>query len=222
MTNSKLINLTILLVLGPALAVGGCRRRTPTVDPGPRSEVCEGDAGPEDVAGCDLVLAPYPRFDDPDTMVFNDLPIQLYFFPQTPPAGTEILGPIRAKAVVANSRGSCRETGIAGLHSLQRRASRHPVNAVVNIRATWRGEQLGDDLRFGCFQDKARHVLIWEGALAKIPEDEVDTDSAGATPSDGQDTETAARLRKLQNLYYQGLITREEFIERRDAILGEL
>ena len=37
-----------------------------------------------------------------------------------------------------------------------------------------------------------------------------------------QGEEIGAKLRSLQNLYYQGLITREEFQQRRQDILNEL
>jgi hypothetical protein len=142
--------------------------------------------------------------------------------------GTEVLKPIRARAVLAADRGSCREAGIAGLQSLQRLAVRHKADAVVNIRATWQGEPLGDELNFGCRKLDDRYALIWEGALARVPvEQDTAVEPAADEAPGGDDTgdmgeEAAAKLRKLQNLYYQGLITREEFIEKRQEILNEL
>jgi len=211
-------------------AQSGCRMRAPSERKSPdqlircsAAEVASG--GP---AGCDVVLEPYPRYDDPDAMVFNDLPVSLFFFPQTPPAGTEVLRPIRARAVIGLERGSCRDAGIAGLQSLQRLAVRSKAGAVVNIRATWDGQPLGDEITFGCRKVGDRYALIWEGALANVPPPIAPDPAAGdaGSPEDAQPgdmgEEAAAKLRKLQNLYYQGLITREEFVERRQGILNEI
>jgi hypothetical protein len=218
--------LIAMLILGH-----GCRRRPPVTQKS-AADLVECDAAALDSAapgGCDVVLEPYPRYDDQDALVFNDLPIRLFFFSQTPPADTEVIRPVRAKAVLASGSSSCRETGIKGLRSLQRLAVRHGANAVVNIRATWNESPLGNELVFGCRQVGARHALIWEGALATVPvPTEPQTGAGGGVdtaPDAGtvdQGEEIGAKLRKLQNLYYQGLITHEELLERRQEILNEL
>jgi len=41
-------------------------------------------------------------------------------------------------------------------------------------------------------------------------------------PPESEEESTSARLRELQGLYYQGLITREEFLQRRQKILDGL
>ena len=180
------------------------------------------------------VLEPYPRFDDADAVAFNDLPVRLYFFTQTPPADTKIVKPVRVlfKQVAAGK--TCRKAGIGGLEKLQRVALRARVNAVVNIRATWEGAQLGDEVRFGCRRINDTFVLIWEGALATLPEQPAaepeavpaeGTDKAAAelpAQPPSEEEKASARLRELQSLYYQGLITREEFLERRKEILDGL
>lgn len=226
MQRRRAIGITLATAL---LALVGCRLRPATDPPGSGAApvVCPSDEAT--AGGCDVVLEPYPRYDDPDAMVFDDLPVKLFFFPQTPPAGTEVLRPIKARAALPVARGDCRETGIAGLKSLQRLAVRHRADAVVNIRATWDGDQLGDELAFGCRKVGDRWALIWEGALARVPaQTEPDEPLDGGVAGEGQGgpadmgEEEAAKLRKLQNLYYQGLITREEFIERRQEILNEI
>jgi hypothetical protein len=175
------------------------------------------------------VLDPYPRFDDADAVAFNDLPVRLYFFTQTPPADTKIVKPVRVLFRSVATGKTCREAGIGGLKKLQRVALRARVNAVVNIRATWDGAQLGDELRFGCRRINDTFVLIWEGALATLPEQEPEqatppAESAAETaaPPPVEEETTSARLRELQSLYYQGLITREEFLQRRKEILDGL
>ena len=174
------------------------------------------------------VLDPYPRHDDPDAVAFNDLPVRLYFFTQAPPAQTKIVKPVRVLYRSVADGKTCREAGVAGLQKLQRVAVRSRVNAVVNIRATWEGAQLGDEQRFGCRRVNGTYTLVWEGALANVPEQAVEptpppTDDPEATAPPATDEEsTSARLRELQGLYYQGLITREEFLERRQAILDGL
>jgi len=217
------------LALALSLSQSGCRFRAAAE---PKSaadlEICApGESSEASTRACDVVLEPYPRYDEPDATVFNDLPVMLFFFQQTPPTGTEVLRPIRARAVLSTERGNCRDAGIAGLRSLQRQAVRYQANAVVNIRATWDGDPLGDELTFGCRLVEDRYALIWEGALAKVPAEPatpVADEDGGTVPDDTADMgeETAAKLRKLQNLYYQGLITREEFLERRQQILNEI
>jgi hypothetical protein len=169
------------------------------------------------------VLEPYPRHDDPDAVAFNDLPVRLYFFTQTPPAETKILKPVRVLFRMVAEGKTCRDAGIGGLTKLQRVAMRARVNAVVNIRATWDGAQLGDELRFGCRRVDDTFTLVWEGALATVPEQAPPPEDppAESTAPAGED-KTSARLRELQGLYYQGLITREEFLERRQKILDGL
>ena len=169
------------------------------------------------------VLESYPRHDDPDAVAFNDLPVRLYFFTQTPPAETKIMKPVRVIfRTVANGK-TCRDAGIGGLTKLQRVAMRARANAVVNIRATWDGAPLGDELRFGCRRVDDTFTLVWEGALATVPEEAPPPDAPSAEPPAATDEDkTSARLRELQGLYYQGLITREEFLERRQKILDGL
>lgn len=174
------------------------------------------------------VLEPYPRHEDADAVAFNDLPVRLYFFTQAPPPETEIVKPVRVLFRSVADGKTCREAGVAGLMKLQRVAVRNRVNAVVNIRATWEGAQLGDEIRFGCRRINGMYVLIWEGALANVPEqaqeptpqalDEPDA----SVPAAEEGESTSARLRELQGLYYQGLITREEFLQRRQKILDGL
>jgi hypothetical protein len=227
----KSLDIALFLSLLAVLAQPGCRFRAPA-EPRSAAELtlCSADEIAVDGAqGCDVVLEPYPRYDDQDALAFNDLPVSLFFFPQTPPDGTEVLRPIRARAVMGFDRGSCRDAGIAGLKSLQRLAVRNDADAVVNIRATWDGEPLGDELSFGCRRLGDRYALIWEGALARVPAAPAPDPSAsdgGAEPDPPEPVdmgeETAAKLRKLQNLYYQGLITREELLERRQEILNAL
>lgn len=169
------------------------------------------------------VLEPYPRHDDPDAVAFNDLPVRLYFFTQTPPAETKIMKPVRVIfRAVANGK-TCRNAGIGGLTKLQRVAMRARANAVVNIRATWDGAPLGDELRFGCRRVDDTFTLVWEGALATVPEEAPPPDELIAEPPAAtEEDKTSARLRELQGLYYQGLITREEFLQRRQKILDGL
>ena len=190
------------IVVGALLAVAGCRTAPPPVAKRPEPPPS----------------ASYPRFDDPDAARFDDLPVLLFFHVQQPPAGTELLRPIRARGTSPVSGGGCREAGIAGLVRLQRIAEQQGADAVVNIRATWRGEMIGDDARFECRVHRGRHSLVWEGALARLPAP-VPLAPAPA-PEPGNDA--AARLRKLQSLYYQGLISHEEYLQRKDEILGEL
>jgi hypothetical protein len=222
---TPIITAVVALIAAAALvSQTGCRRRPPVTSAAVAPTVCQGSSA--DAGTCDIVLEPYPRYDDPDALVFNDLPVQLFFFSQAPPAGTEVLRPIRARAAMPISRGDCRDTGIAGLRSLQRVAVRHKATAVVNIRATWDKQPLGDELTFGCRVVGGKYGLIWEGAAALVPA-QAQADTAGDGGGDGttdQDLgeEAGAKLRKLQNLYYQGLITREEFLERRQQILNEL
>ncbi len=193
----------LALVVGALLLAAGCRTAPPPVakkpEPPPSAE--------------------YPRFDDPDAARFDDLPVLLFFHVQQPPAGTELLRPIRARGTSPVSGGSCREAGIAGLVRLQRIAVQQGVDAVVNIRATWRGEMIGDDRRFECRVHRGRHSLVWEAALARLP---APPPPAPAPPATEPGDDPAARLRRLQSLYYQGLITREEYLQRKDEILGEL
>src|SRR5512136_1399361 len=66
------------------------------------------------------VLEPYPRYDDADAVAFNDLPVRLYFFTQTPPAETKIVKPVRVLFREVAAGKTCRETGIGGLKKLQR------------------------------------------------------------------------------------------------------
>jgi hypothetical protein len=167
--------------------------------------------------------APYPRFDDPDAARFDDLPVLLFFHSQAPPAGIELLRPIRARGVSPVSGGSCRAAGMAGLARLQRIAVQQGVDAVVNLRATWLGELIGDDTRFECRVHRGRYSLVWEGALARMPAPvPAAPPAASPGPPGDPDADPAVRLRRLQSLYYQGLITRDEYLERKDEILGEL
>lgn len=193
-----------------AIAAAGCARLAAELRPQPA--VTE--------------LAELPRHDDPDAVVFNDLPVRLYFHSQTPPAQTQIVKPIRVLFRMDGRGRSCREAGIAGLQKLQRVAVRHRANAVVNIRSTWDGALTGDAARFGCRRADGELSLVWEGALANVPAAEEATpppDEADGQPPDGSPEDSAsARLRELQSLYYQGLITREEFLERRQRILDGL
>jgi hypothetical protein len=173
------------------------------------------------------VLEPYPRHEDADAVAFNDLPVRLYFFTQTPPADTKIVKPVRVLFRSVGSGRTCREAGIGGLQKLQRVAVRSRVNAVVNIRATWDGAQLGDEVRFGCRRVGDTYSLVWEGALAAVPEtapaaQPAEDPTSAPPPPAADDESTSARLRELQGLYYQGLITREEFLERRQKILDGL
>jgi hypothetical protein len=176
------------------------------------------------------VLEPYPRHADADAVAFNDLPVSLYFFTQAPPADTKILKPVRVLFRSVADGKTCREAGIGGLQKLQRVAVRNRVNAVVNIRATWEGAQLGDEIRFGCRRINNTYTLVWEGALANVPEQAAEPaqppseDPATATtpPALTDEESASARLRELQSLYYQGLITREEFLARRQKILDGL
>jgi hypothetical protein len=164
--------------------------------------------------------AAYPRYDDPDAARFDDLPVLLFFHVQHPPAGTDLLRPVRARGASPIEGGSCREAGIAGLVRLQRIAEQQGADAVVNIRATWRQELIGDDRRFECRVHRGRYSLVWEGALARLPAPvPVPVTTA---PAPEAENEPAARLRKLQSLYYQGLISDEEYLQRKDEILGEL
>ena len=165
-----------------------------------------------------ILNEPYPRHNDPDAVVFNDLPVRLYFHSQPPPPNTEILRPIRTRSTIVASGSTCRDAGIEGLRRLQRIAVKYKADAVVNIRATWDGEQLGDDMTFGCRLIGDRYTLIWEGALARIP---ISPDEGATTPNPADD-DTSTALRKLENLYYQGLITKEEFMERRERILDDI
>jgi len=174
------------------------------------------------------VLEPYPRHEDPDAVAFDDLPVRLYFFTQAPPPETEIVKPVSVLFKTVAEGKTCREAGVGGLQKLQRVALRARANAVVNIRATWDGAQLGDELRFGCRRVNGTFVLIWEGALATVPEpapapaDPAVPEAADDAPQPGDEEPTSARLRELQSLYYQGLITREEFLQRRQEILDGL
>jgi len=162
-----------------------------------------------------ILNEPYPRHNDPDAVVFNDLPVRLYFHSQPPPANTEILRPIRTRSTIVATGKTCRDAGIEGLRRLQRIAVKYKADAVVNIRATWEGEQLGDDITFGCRLIGNRYTLIWEGALARIPT----LPDEGATTHDPADDDASMALRKLESLYYQGLINKEEFMMRREKIL---
>jgi hypothetical protein len=173
------------------------------------------------------VLQPYPRHGDPDAIVFNDLPVRLFFFSQTPPEGTVVAKPVRVIfKMVAEEGGTCRDAGIGGLRKLQRVAVRQRFNAVVNIRATWEDEQLGDAQRFGCRRIGDEYRLIWEGALATIPDappaEKMEPEATSEPEATTEPESTSTRLRELQSLYYQGLITREEFLERRQKILDGL
>jgi hypothetical protein len=175
------------------------------------------------------VLEPYPRHDDPDAVAFDDLPVRLYFFTQAPPADTKIVKPVRVLFKSVSEGKTCRDAGVGGLQKLQRVALRGRANAVVNIRATWDGVQLGDELRFGCRRVNGTFVLVWEGALAMVPEPaptpapaEPVSPEVADQPQPGDEESTSARLRELQGLYYQGLITREEFLQRRQEILDGL
>ncbi|MFO8072010.1 MAG: SHOCT domain-containing protein [Polyangia bacterium] len=158
------------------------------------------------------VAVAYPRAGENDTAVFDDLPVQLYFAPQSPPSGTEVLRPIRARGAAPADAGGCRRAGIEGLRRLQLIATRHRAEAVVNIRATWNGETACDDTTFTCTLARGRYQVVWEGALARLPEE------AGS----GEEEDSASRLRELQSLYYRGLITREEFLQRRRVVLDSL
>jgi hypothetical protein len=192
----------LALVVGALLLAAGCRTAPPPVARKPEPPPS----------------APYPRFDDPDAARFDDLPVLLFLHTQQPPAGTEVLRPIRARGASPVEGGSCREAGIEGLVRLQRIAEQQGADAVVNVRATWRGETIGDDTRFECLVHRGRYTLVWEGALARVP---APTPAApGPAPEPGNDA--AARLRKLQSLYYQGLISDEEYLQRKDEILEEL
>ena len=165
-----------------------------------------------------ILNEPYPRHNDPDTVVFNDLPVRLYFHSQLPPANTEILRPIRTRSTIVAAGKTCRDAGIEGLRRLQRIAVKYKADAVINIRATWDGEQLGDDTTFGCRLIGNRYTLIWEGALARIPA----LPDEGATTHDPAGDDASTALRKLESLYYQGLITKEEFMMRREKILDDI
>jgi len=167
--------------------------------------------------------AEYPRWDDADAARFNDLPVLLFFHNQRPPPGTEVLRPVSARGISPVSGGSCREAGISGLARLQRIAAQQGVDAVVNVRATWLGRNIGDHQRFECRTHRGRHSLVWEGALARLPVPVAVPAEVAETvlPAD-QESDPAARLRRLQSLYYQGLISREEYMERKDGILEEL
>ncbi len=162
-----------------------------------------------------ILNEPYPRHNDPDAVVFNDLPVRLYFHSQPPPPNTEILRPIRTRSTIVAAGKTCRDAGIEGLRRLQRIAVKYKADAVVNIRATWNGEQLGDDITFGCHLIGNRYTLIWEGTLARIPT----SPDEGATTHDPADDDASTALRKLESLYYQGLITKKEFMARREKIL---
>jgi hypothetical protein len=191
-----------------------------------------------DAVNCREVVEPYIRYDDPDAVVFNDLPVQLYFFPQTPPDNTAVLKPIQVKSVVSAQSGTCREAGVEGLLRLQRLARHYGANAVVNIRSTWDREQLGDEVYFGCKVTRGRYALVWEGTLAKtsnpggepavgtasVPQTADAQDSADAENAEAAkiDAQVKTRLRKLEELYYQGLISREEYQDRRKHILDAL
>jgi hypothetical protein len=174
------------------------------------------------------VLEPYPRHEDPDAVAFDDLPVRLYFFTQAPPTDTKIVKPVSVLFKTVTEGKTCRDAGVGGLQKLQRVAMRARTNAVVNIRATWDGVQLGDELRFGCRRVNGTFVLIWEGALAMVPEpapapaEPAVPEAVDDAPQPGDEEPTSARLRELQGLYYQGLITREEFLQRRQEILDGL
>lgn len=217
----------VLLFVLAAMAVG-CGGSTKPIAPGDRKVCTAAEVKPAQISSCYVVTEPYVRYDDPDAAVFNDLSIPLYFFPQTPPENTEVLGPVQAKSVLALDRGTCRETGIRGLIGLQRRAKRAKANAVVNIRATWERVQLGDELNFGCHITKGRYALIWQGTLAHIPRDSasadgVDTDWDAPQSATGlDDDDVKQRLRTVEELYYQGLISREEYLNKRRKILDGL
>jgi len=216
---------TPIIVALAALSIirlAGCRE--PSSPDEAASSICLAEEIPElDPAVCDFVMEPYIRYDDPDAFVFDDLPVAMYFFPQAPPAGTGVVGPVSATGVSPLERGSCRAAGIEGLSKLQETAARRGADAVVNIRATWDGERLGDRLRFGCRVERGRFHVQWEGALARLPEgEEAEARTDGDAGADPVPEETAARLRRLQGLYYQGLITREEYLEKRAAVLDEL
>lgn len=222
--------LTIAVTLAIALHLGGCRRYSAATSEAADLTACA-PSDHEIQESCDIVLETYPRYDDADAIIFDDLPIKLFFHSQTPPPGTEVLRPIRAKAALPLGRGACRDTGIAGLRSLQRLAVRHRADAVVNIRATWQGQPMGDEVVFGCRRLGDRYALIWEGALARMPAktapDPTDIESLNDSPHDAgpksdPDQEVGSKLRKLNNLYYQGLITREELEERRLQLLNAL
>ncbi len=184
---------TVVLLLF-CIAFGGCLHKKSKIAPAPLVILNES----------------YPHYDDEDAVVFNDLPVRLYFYSQAPPSQTRIKRPIRAKVTIVAKDGSCRKAGIEGLKKLQRIAVRYKENAVINIRASWNGEQLGDETTFGCILESGLYSLIWEGALADIPE------------SKSTSSNTSSSLRKLEELYYQGLITKEEFQKRRADILSEL
>jgi hypothetical protein len=212
-----------------ACAMGaGCHHK-PRPSPVPAAKVaCPSNAIPEaGISACDVVTEPYVRYDDPDAVVFNDLPIMLFFFAQKPPDGTAVLQPVKARATAAAS-GTCRAIGIDGLVSLQRQAKRAGANAVVNIRATWDEEPLGNELEFGCKVVKGRPAIVWEGTLANVPgkpapEPPLAAAPAPATPAAAPAGDDATvRLKELQDLYYRGLITREEFERKRAAILEGL
>ena len=49
-----------------------------------------------------------------------------------------------------------------------------------------------------------------------------DQDAPPAAPPDGKEGDVEARLRKVQGLYDQGLISREEYEEKRKEIMKEL
>ena len=173
------------------------------------------------------ILESYPRHTDPDAVAFNDLPVSLFYFSQTPPEGTTISKPVRVLFKMVAEGKTCRDAGVGGLKKLQRVALRQKFDAVVNIRATWDGEQLGDATRFGCRRIGDELQLVWEGALATLPPKAAapaaaPVQDAAAPASVPATDQTGDRLRELQRLYYEGLITREEFLARRQKVLDEL
>ena len=200
------LRLCSLALLAAACAAAACGPRGPAKD-APRL-----DPAP---------LEAYPRYEDPEAAVFNDLPVRLYFYVQSPPEGIEVLRPIRVRAAAPAGPGGCRDAAMRGLVRVQRLAARHDVDAVVNLRPTWNGEPLGDELRYGCRLVRDRYALIWEGALARLPAALPSPAPAAAGDPGGKD-DAGARLRELQRLYYQGLITREELERRRRAVLDEI
>ncbi len=230
--NNSTVLLIALINVG-SVALLGCRTPAGTGQQGAHNRICEAtkiDGG--GLSTCYAVLEPYIRYDDPDAVAFNDLAVSLYFFPQTPPKEIAILKPIQVKAVVDADRGSCRDAGIQGLIRLQRLAQRRGANAVVNIRSTWARQQLGDDLHFGCRVTRRRFALIWEGTLARIEEPvglgsdagehTPESDSTAGQGASEEPEEVRTRLRKLEALYYRGLITRKEFEQQRQKILDSL
>lgn len=216
----------LAIVFGTAcILAAGCHHAPRPAAPAGKPRACPSSALPkEGVLACDVITEPYVRYDDPDAVVFNDLPIMLFFFPQKPPDKTTVLQPVKARAAASAVNGTCRAIGIDGLVSLQRQARRKGANAVVNIRATWDEEPLGNELEFGCKVVKGRLALVWEGTLADVPAQEAKAAlaPAAAAPAPPAKDDATERLKALQDLYYRGLITREEFEAKRAALLEGL